>query len=968
MRSSGWTIRVGGLLLLVGGLLFVGWRYANSGPEDPREMVEQARTLASQGKFVAAEDLARRAISIESDLPVGRRLAAECAIKRQDYQQALQDLSGIDARHQEHWLAAQIMRADLLHHHLYRLRDAEQAYREILKIESQSVFAHDGLARLLGLCGRRQEALPHILSLIRLGEDTDLLILLSREGAHITDPEVLVAARKADPDDANPLIGMAHAAYSNQEYRESLRLLEEAKSLDGLPADYHGRVGEQLLNLGEFDRLEVWAQSTKAPLSAKSWNVLAALANHQQDVNATIRCHWEELKLHPESIPALNQLVQKLNAASHSDLAEHFSARIQDLDKLWQLQQVTIMSSETPQFSDIWELIQTYAKVGRHWEAFAWGKLALDAEPQHQELRQLLNSLFSEMPQWPLEQTLPDYNIALDVDLSHFELPATWDHSTDASDDVQTSSIRLAQNSSDIGFDFTYFTGSEGTTKRMFELAGGGLACLDFDCDGFPDLFCTQGHAWDNKDELHHDALFRNADGKRLMNCADQSGISETGFGQGASAGDLNNDGFPDLYVANTHGNELWINNGDGTFTSKSLAANPQWTTSCLIADVNGDSIADLYDVNYLAGDDLFIRTCRHDSGGKIMCLPYDFQGAKDCLWLGDGEGGFVDRTDEVLTQPPNGKGLGVLAWKPDSGHEFQKGLSLFVSNDTVANFHFTPDDQGTWTDTALSSGLAYNGDGKAEACMGIACGDCDEDGWLDLHVTNFLYESNTFYRNVNGVFLEDRTRAFQLHESSLPVLGFGTQFLDANLDGHIELFVINGHTEDLSKYDVPFEMPPQYFEWMGDQFAELSSEQLGTWYDNKYVGRAVARWDWNVDHKPDLVVGMLDRPSFILTNQSPSENWLEIRLVGTSSARDATGTTVFVKTGVRRSVHQLTAGDGYQCSNQKLLFIGLGQSNEINELTVIWPSGTVMTLTNVQPNQRLLLVEQAPDALVIGP
>jgi hypothetical protein len=226
--------------------------------------------------------------------------------------------------------------------------------------------------------------------------------------------------------------------------------------------------------------------------------------------------------------------------------------------------------------------------------------------------------------------------------------------------------------------------------------------------------------------------------------------------------------------------------------------------------------------------------------------------------------------------------------------------------------------------------------------------------------VTNFLYESNTLYSPLDGFTFEDRTRHLGLHDATLPVLGWGTQFLDANLDGRLEAFVVNGYPQDLSKYDTPYAMRPQMFEWVGEGFHELTSLKLGTWSRAKAVGRTVARLDWNLDGKADLVVGLMDSPHFILTNtsQTAANEFLSIRLVATDSARDAIGTTITATIGCSHFMHQLTAGDGYASGNERRLYLGCGSARKIDKLSIVWPSGVSQTFIDVPVSQSIISVE----------
>jgi hypothetical protein len=242
---------------------------------------------------------------------------------------------------------------------------------------------------------------------------------------------------------------------------------------------------------------------------------------------------------------------------------------------------------------------------------------------------------------------------------------------------------------------------------------------------------------------------------------------------------------------------------------------------------------------------------------------------------------------------------------------------------------------------------------------MGIGLGDVDNDGRMDVHVTNFLNESNTLYVNpANGVY-EDRTRALGLHSPAIGVLGFGTQFLDVDLDGRLELFVTNGHVDDLRRFGRPYEMPPQLFQWNERQFVEVATNELGPYFRKKWLGRSVARLDWNRDGRNDILVGHLATESALLTNTTPDAGrFLSIRLFGVQSNRDAIGTTVRVRFGKRTIVRQLTAGDGYQASNERRLIFGVGKAEQIDELIVQWPSGTIQNFANIPTSREVCLPE----------
>jgi hypothetical protein len=235
-------------------------------------------------------------------------------------------------------------------------------------------------------------------------------------------------------------------------------------------------------------------------------------------------------------------------------------------------------------------------------------------------------------------------------------------------------------------------------------------------------------------------------------------------------------------------------------------------------------------------------------------------------------------------------------------------------------------------------------------------------DGLLDVHITNFLAEPSTFYLAVGPGQFDDRTRETGLYGPSLDVLGFGTQFIDVDNDGILELFVANGHIDDLSRFGRPYRMPAQMFHWDGRRFSLVSPEELGPYFQEKWLGRPVARIDWNRDGREDLVIGHLEDDTVLLTNTTEAAGrYLSLRLIGVNSSRDAIGTTVVARIGERSLTRQLTAGDGYQSSNERRLIFGLGDARQVDELIVRWPSGTEQRFLNVPASQEACLVEGRP-------
>ena len=592
---------------------------------------------------------------------------------------------------------------------------------------------------------------------------------------------------------------------------------------------------------------------------------------------------------------------------------------------------------------------QLLEMLGRPREAAAW----IDLQIMGTSDPQLTSELVSR--QRALRTQVVSVPAWIESDLARFPQPEISKWTVPASSPPTSATLEaaatffLAEPASS-GIDFRYFESPDEMTKgrRMFEFTGGGVAAFDFDRDGSPDLYFTQGAPWpvDREQRTHLDALYRNIDGGRFTQVTGSARIIEPGFSQGVAAGDFNNDGFPDLYVANFGQNRLFENNGDGTFTDVSyqLPKDTAWTTSCLVADLNSDGHPDLYDANYVEGEDVADRICSTSAGPRV-CKPDGFTPSVDRLLNNTGDGLFDDLSAASGLASFAGTGLGIAAadWNNDGQ------LELFIANDEMANFYFINSAPAgsppQFQEQAFVSGLAFGAEGEPQACMGIAVDVLGDDPGLDLFVTNYFNESNALYRQASADLFVDDANVAGLRGPSLPQLGFGTQTVDIDGDGDRDLFVANGDLDDFSHQGRPLRMPAQLFENVGeDRFREVSPDSAGPYFDQAgHRGRGVARLDWNGDGREDLVVSQLDEPAVLLTNSGPAGTSITVTLAGTLAARDAIGTRLILEAGERMWNRQLTAGDGYQATNERSIVFRL--PDEIADgtslqLTVIWPSG----------------------------
>jgi hypothetical protein len=294
--------------------------------------------------------------------------------------------------------------------------------------------------------------------------------------------------------------------------------------------------------------------------------------------------------------------------------------------------------------------------------------------------------------------------------------------------------------------------------------------------------------------------------------------------------------------------------------------------------------------------------------------------------------------------------------------HNESGKLSLFVSNDTTANFFYVNEQprgsEPQFVESAMVRGLAFDREGQAQACMGIAVNDSNEDGLLDVFIANFHHEFNVLYEQMAGGFFADVSRERGLAEPSYSILTFGTEFIDMDLDGDPDIICTNGHVDDFRDQGSPYHMPPVVYDNLGGNFAELGAS-CGPFFEGAYLGRGLASVDWNRDGKGDWSVSHLDSPAALLENRTePCGHFVGLKFTGTVSERDALGATCWVTVGDRTTMQQLVGAGGYHACNEKLLLFGLGAASRVDKLQVQWPAGGRQEFEDVEGDRVYHLVE----------
>jgi tetratricopeptide (TPR) repeat protein len=716
----------------------------------------------------------------------------------------------------------------------------------------------------------------------------------------------------------------------------------------------------------ELSELEHWYR--QLPESAQNhagvWFVRGQWAQRLNRNDVAARCYWECVRLDPTNRRATYQLGQTL-AALGSAASEAFLLRAAQLKEIAELveRMLVTQGQDRAAFRKLVELLQ---QTGRDWEAWAW--VALTAGPIGVADPTLPSLAQTPQPPPSAPRFRRDQDLSVLHDLSHLpnfdaviEVPRSDASSaTFGATSTVASAVHFQEEAEKLGVAFTYFQSRDPNPDvvRIFESTGGGIGVLDYDRDGWPDFYFTQGQEWPRGADrpaptgTYRDVLFRNQVNGFVDVTRSAAFLSDMDYGQGCSCGDFNNDGFPDLYVANVGANRLYQNQGDGTFLDITLQAgidDSAWTTSCLILDLNADGNPDLYDVNYLQGKHIYRVEC-----AASRCSVKQYEGAPDRVWLSQGDGRFVAVSE--ATPQHGGKGLGVVALFLDA----QPKPHLFIGNDQVPNFLLCPTaTDGCYEDQALIRGLALNRNGETTASMGIAAGDINHDGRVDLLVTNFEGEANTLFLQRDQGLFEDAIIGTGLMSAGIRYVGWGAQFLDADNDGELDVIVTNGHVAEFNEPGVEYRMPTQFFHNTGRGFRQPSPAQVGAYFLQNHLGRSLALCDWNRDGLTDVLISHIGTPVAVLTNVSqPTGHWLDVFVSATKSARDAIGTVVELHQGDRVERQQLLAGDGYQVSNERKLHFGLGNRNTIDRLIVHWPSGQKSTWESVPGDRALILIE----------
>lgn len=841
---------------------------------------------------------------------------------------------------------------------------AEAKLRSLLKEYPKAIPALRLLADLLHAQGRRWDAGKVLERIVRLGDfkTPDLMSLVDLRDPKDQEP-LRTAFEQFAPDDPMSQLGQVRLLLFADRWKDCIDRLEQWNKSHPQLLEPWIWYGESLLETGEIQSLGKWLQNPPEGHSRhpEYWYIAGRFWMLQERAEAAARCFSEAIALDRRHLGAMQSLSECLMDLQRPELALELRdqsgklVRIKDLTN--QIQRGLVKDQA------FFEIAKLYEDLGDPILAFGWEAIAL--VESNQPFPERLIALQKEL------QSGKSYTSAIlgKLPLESWPLPENQQIvSTDApqrsnATNLEASpSIRLEDVAMSLGLNAQYDNGANGRKHWMtLEGLGGGVSAIDYDKDGWPDLFYSQAgdSPLSQPPRYLPKQLFRSIQSDRFIPVEQQACVGDLGYGQGTAVADLDQDGFDDLLTADIGEIKWFRNQGDGTFQRMDL---PQatgtaiWNSAIQAADLNGDSLPDIVQCAYIDGQDFLTRTCPTPSSPEsVFCHPKRFTPGKTRILWNQGDGTWRLADSELLESLVDGYTLGALITNLDQ----KAGNDVFLANDVSPNHLLLSTPQSDQTqelqECAIRSGVAVDLLGRAQASMGIACGDQNRDGLLDLIVTNFRYEVSTLYRQTQPGLFTDATRLAKLGEPTLEWLSFGCQLTDLDNDGWLDFLAVNGHIDYLD----PWQMPPQVLKNTQGKFQWLRSPSPGNYFDIDNVGRSLSALDFNRDGRIDFAVTHLDRPTALLANSTKSTNhFVQIELVGTRSERNATGGILRAQRGQEQWICASSVGDGFYGTNERLLHIGLGQADRLDRLEITWPNGQTQTVENLQVDCRYRWIE----------
>ncbi len=853
----------------------------------------------------------------------------------------------------------------------------ESALRDLIRRAPRQPDWRRMLIAILNRQGRRQEACEFADALCRSGQasEANLLSLIRRTDAFPTE---LPAAN--DPTEFFAAgLGMARWHFTAKEYDQSLQQIETELGKPNPNANRAAAIalqGRLFAETQSLERIRDWHRSCDDAVKVYGdyWAAVGLFLFQSDEKEGAARAFLEAMRRNQTDRISYQRLGQVMDALGRSDDAEQFRLRGIAVSKTERLQQQLVAAST----SDLRQsLAQELLELGRPFEALGWASLALPSGAQRERLA--IDTRRQSLLADKTTDVLISENALSGIDPAQFKIDEALSRTLGEPSVGESSSNiavlhkpepakvlalpRFTNVASRVGADFQWHREPEirESPIAIHQSLGGGIAVIDYDLDGWPDLYFAQGSGLPPEHPgTRSNQLLRNIGGT-FHDVTEQSASSDYGYSSGLAAGDLNQDGFPDLVVGSLGGNRLLINNGDGTFADATDRLGPheaRFTSSLAIADITGDALPEIFETNYIESEGAFDPPAVLPDGKQQQPSPLLHYAESDRWFRSLGNGRFEPlEIDESVAKP--GSSLGVVVTDFDG----KAGNEVFVGNDARANHYLFYEGGTQFRNRADIEGIANGFSGSANACMGIASGDFNRDGTIDLQIANYIRESaNLYLQTASGGFVDGAVK-YGIDAATTNFVGFGTKALDIDRNGWLDFITTNGHTSDRRESGEPFKMPPQLMMGIGSHYELIAQQDPSDYFSGEYLGRTIAMLDFDRDGAIDFAVGHLEYPTALLRNETTTPGkWVQFELVGTESERDAIGAVVEVHTSDNQVFKQwVTAGDGYFASDEPVIDLGLGNTTGIQQVIVRWPSGQQQTFDDIGVGHRYLLVENEP-------
>jgi enediyne biosynthesis protein E4 len=507
--------------------------------------------------------------------------------------------------------------------------------------------------------------------------------------------------------------------------------------------------------------------------------------------------------------------------------------------------------------------------------------------------------------------------------------------------------------------------GGRTENKYILETTGCGAAFVDYDNDGWVDIFLVNGTTLEGTESTNR--LLRNNHDGTFTDVAGKAGVARTGWGQGICVGDYDNDGFEDLFITYWGHNSLYHNNGDRTFVEVTEKAGLytkeiKWGAGCAFLDYDRDGYLDLFFTTYIDLD--LARAPLPGSGSCIYqglavnCGPRGLPKTKSYLFRNNGNGSFTDATGtSEIAKAPSSYGLGVLTGDFNN----DRWPDIYVANDSQPSYLFWNNGDGRFTEEGMASGVGTNSEGRNQSGMGVAAGDYDCDGLLDIFKTNFSDDLPNLYRNLGKKLFEEVTTAAGLGANSL-LLGWGCGFFDADNDGWLDILYVNGHVyPEINRLnrEIGYRQPKVFYHNLGNGKFRDASKFAGPGVASKIAARGCAFGDFDNDGNIGVVVNPInDVPQLLRCSSAGGNNWIKLKLIGKKSNRSAIGARVRCLTGKHQQMDEVRSGGSHFSQNDLRVHFGLGRAERIDLLEILWPSGQVDRFSGVAANRILTIRE----------